>query len=96
MLESIYIKIKAIVESPIFTDLEKIGMLDSILRITNVINETSKEYSRNIIDFNNLLTSVNRVEVIDKSGRAYHSQSGFSKVSIELQDNNQTLKIIIK
>lgn len=95
MLESIYIKIKAIVESPIFTDLEKIGMLDSILRITNVINETPKESSRNIIDFNNLLTSVNRVELIDKTGRVYHTQTSSLTVSLQLQDNNQTLKIII-
>ena len=96
ILESTYIKIKTIVQSPIFTDFEKIGMLNAILRSANVISEMNNSSHEAIISLNELLTSVNRVEVIDKNGRAYHSQSGFSKVSIELQDNNQTLKIFIK
>ena len=96
ILESTYIKIKTIVESPIFTEFEKIGLLTSILQSANVISEIPKQSYDDISGLNEALTFVNRVEVMDKSGRAYHSQSGFSKVSIELQDNSQTLKIFIK
>jgi hypothetical protein len=40
--------------------------------------------------------SINRLEVIDKTGRAYtHYFSGNEKVRYSLQDNNRTLKIFI-
>ena len=42
------------------------------------------------------MNSINRLEVIDKTGRAYtHYFSGNEKVRYSLQDNNRTLKIFI-
>jgi len=42
------------------------------------------------------MNSINRLEVIDQTGRAYtHYVSGNEKVRYSLQDNNRTLKIFI-
>jgi hypothetical protein len=42
------------------------------------------------------MNNINRLEVIDKTGRAYtHYFSGNEKVRYSLQDNNRTLKIFI-
>ena len=42
------------------------------------------------------MNSINRLEVIDKTGRAYtHYFSGNEKVRYSLQDDNRTLKIFI-
>jgi hypothetical protein len=42
------------------------------------------------------MNNINRLEVIDKTGRAYtHYFSGDEKVRYSLQDNNRTLKIFI-
>lgn len=43
------------------------------------------------------MNDINRLEVIDKNGRAYtHHFSGNEKVRYSLQDNNRTLKIFIE
>ena len=42
------------------------------------------------------LATVNRVEVIDNSGRSYVNRYPSNKVELSLQDDNRTLKIFIK
>lgn len=41
------------------------------------------------------LETINRVEVIDNSGRSYTNHYPNNKVNISLQDDNRTLKIFI-
>ena len=42
------------------------------------------------------LVTVNRVEVIDNSGRSYVNRYPSNKVELSFQDDNRTLKIFIK
>lgn len=42
-----------------------------------------------------VLEKVNRVEVIDQSGRAYVNWNAKNKVQTVMQDDNKTLKIFI-
>ena len=63
------------------------GMHSGYFDIHNLIHTGLEQQAMN---------NINRLEVIDKTGRAYtHHFSGNEKVQYSLQDNNRTLKIFI-
>jgi len=59
--------------------------------IHDAIEEFARRFPSNAVD----TSKVNRVEVIDESGRDYVNWNEGNKVELQLQDQNRTLKIFI-
>lgn len=62
---------------------------------TGLFNAEGKEMSLEEVVSMLPITNINRVEVIDESGRSYVNWKKENKSEIQIQDNGRTLKIFI-
>lgn len=62
---------------------------------TKLYNKEGKKQSLADVINNLILPYVNRVEVIDQKGRSYVNYKDKNVVSIQMQDEERTLKIFI-
>lgn len=65
---------------------------DLPLKKLNLILEAMDNYTEQRLS----TSKVDRVEVIDNNGRSYVNWDKSNRVSVQMQDNDKTLKIFIK